>query len=128
MPLRQQANHQLGGGAHQGAGAEVAADHGAPAVGHSNVQMGAIGRKGAGQAEYLQLTVDGRVLSSPRKAQLSDREAAHGANHAARLLLLLAHPGFQRLPEVVSRRKPQRHHLHGVGPSTSPWNITKAST
>ncbi|QPN58931.1 hypothetical protein H8F24_12460 [Synechococcus sp. CBW1002] len=23
---------------------------------------------------------------------------------------------------------PQRHHLHGFGPSTSPWNITKAST
>jgi hypothetical protein len=46
----------------------------------------------------------------------------------ARLLLLLAHPGFQRLPEVVSRRKSQRHHLHGIGPSTSPWTITKGST
>jgi hypothetical protein len=22
----------------------------------------------------------------------------------------------------------ERHHLHGFGPSTRPWNITKAST
>ena len=24
--------------------------------------------------------------------------------------------------------QPQRHHLHGLGPSTRPWNITSAST
>jgi hypothetical protein len=24
--------------------------------------------------------------------------------------------------------QPQRHHLHGVGTSTRPWNITTAST
>ena len=31
LPLRQQADHKLGGGAHQRAGAEVPADHGAVA-------------------------------------------------------------------------------------------------
>ena len=90
--------------------------------------MGAIGRKGAGEAEDLQLTVNGRGLSSPRKAQLSDRKAADGADHAARLLLLLAHPNLQRLTEIVSRLQPQRHHLHGFGPSTRDWIITRAST
>ena len=53
MPFRQQANHQLGGGAHQGAGAEVLADHGAPAVSDGDVQVVAIGLKGAGESENL---------------------------------------------------------------------------
>ena len=44
------------------------------------------------------------------------------------LLRLLAHPGLQRLAQIVAWLQPQRHHLHGVGPSISPWNITRAST
>ena len=78
-----------------------------------------------------------RISSSPwiavassrsRQAQLGHRQAADGADHTAGLLLLLAHPGLQRPAQVIARLQPQRHHLHGVGPSTSPWTITKAST
>jgi hypothetical protein len=53
--------------------------------------------------------------------------APNGADHTPRLLLLLAHPGLQRLAQVSARLQPQRHHLHGFGPSTRPWIITKAS-
>ena len=63
-----------------------------------------------------------------REAQLGHREAADGADYAAGLLLLLAQPGFQRLTQIIARLQPQRHHLHGAGPSTSPWIITKAFT
>jgi len=53
--------------------------------------------------------------------------APNGADHTPRLLLLLAYPGLQRLAQVSARLQPQRHHLHGFGPSTRPWIITKAS-
>ena len=43
MSLRQQANQQLCGGAHQRARAEVTADHGAAAVSDGDVEVGAIG-------------------------------------------------------------------------------------
>ena len=72
--------------------------------------------------------LDRRGLGRSRQAQLGHRQAADGADHAAGLLLLLAHPGLQRPAQVIARLQPQRHHLHGFGPSTSPWIITKAST
>jgi hypothetical protein len=127
-PLRQKAEHQLSCGVHQRARAEVPADHGAAAVSDGDVEVGAIGRKGAGETEDLQLAMDGCGRRRSSEAQLDHREAADSADHTAGLLLLLAHPGFQRLTEIVSRLQPQRHHLHGLGPSTSPWIITKAST
>ena len=49
---------------------EVAADHGAPTVSNGDVQVGAIGLKGAGESEDLQVAGDGRGLSSPRQTQL----------------------------------------------------------
>jgi hypothetical protein len=52
-PLRQQANHELSGGAHQRAGAEMATDHGAAAARDGDVQVDSIGRERAGQAEDL---------------------------------------------------------------------------
>ena len=50
---------------HQGARAEVATDHVAAADCDGDVQVSAIGRKGAGQAEDLQIAADGGGLSSP---------------------------------------------------------------
>ena len=127
-PLGQQADHQLGCGAHQRAGAEVTADHDATAVGDGDVQVGTIGREGAGEAEDLQLAADHRGFGGPRQAQLGQRQAANGTDHTAGLLLLLAHPGFQRPAQVIARLKAQRHHLHGIGASSRAWIITSAST
>jgi hypothetical protein len=87
LPIREQSNHQLG------------------------MEVGAVRRKGAGEAEDLQVAADRCGFSRPGQAQLGHRQAADGADHEAGLLLLFSHPG-----------------LHGFGPSTSPWNITSASS
>ena len=59
---------------------------------------------------------------------MTQAQVEGSADQTAGLLLLLSHPGFQRLTQVIAWLQPQRHHLHGLGPSTSPWIITKAST
>jgi hypothetical protein len=82
------------------------------------VQVSAIGRKGAGQAEDLQIAADGGGLSSPPITQLGNRETSYGADYAARLLLLLAHPGFQCLHESASGRR-RAMPLHGEEGSSS---------
>ena len=56
------------------------------------------------------------------------RQAPNGADHTPGLLLLFDHPGLHRPAQIVARLQPQRHHLHGCGPSTSAWIITSAST
>ena len=63
-----------------------------------------------------------------RSPTAAPRRAANGADQAARLLLLLGHPGVQRPAQVIAWLQPQRHHFHGFGPSTRAWIITSAST
>ena len=99
--------------------AKMTADHRSSAVGNGDVQVGAIGRERAGQAEDLQIATDRGGLSRPREAQLGQRQAADATDYTARLLLLLVHPGLQCPAQIVSGLEPQRHHLHGPGPSTS---------
>ncbi len=60
--------------------------------------------------------------------QLGHRQAPHRADHTTGLLLLLGEPDLHHPAQVGAQLQPQRHHLHGFGPSTRPWNITSAST
>jgi hypothetical protein len=54
--------------------------------------------------------------------------AACAADRSAGLLLLRDHPALQAPAQVVAGFQTQRHHLHGLAPSTSVWTLTKAST
>ena len=65
--------------------------------------MGAIGRERAAQVEDFQIARDPGALLLTGQSQLGYRQAADGADHAARPLALLGHPGFQRQAQIVGR-------------------------
>jgi hypothetical protein len=78
----------------------MASDHRAAAVGYGHVQVRAIRREGASEAEYLHVACEQGDLLLAGQPQLGHRQTDDATHHTAGLLSLLSHPGLQRQTQV----------------------------
>jgi hypothetical protein len=100
--VRQNGQQDLGGGAHDTAGRNVAAKYAALRIRDRDVEVGAVGGKRSRQGEYLQVATQfGRLLRSG-KAQLRHAQAADALQDEGGADGTLGQSRFEGGPQVLS--------------------------